>query len=234
MDLVNVHRVHRLAQMSEGVGGEITYRAPLPVMADVAKAAGVSHQTVSRVLNQHPSVRAATRERVLEAVRQLNYRPNAMARGLAGRRSRVIGVVGFDTILYGPASTLLGIERAARAAGYGVSIVTLEQVDHSGMRRPGALADQSVAGVVVIAPQTAAAAPCTASRRGRGRRGVQVGGEIPASPSTRSGARWPPAPARPRPPEASGTWPARRLAGDARADRRLARPSKKPDRPPRR
>src|SRR5689334_8733839 len=63
------------------------------VMNDVARLAGVSHQTVSRVLNQHPSVSPATRERVLEAVRQLNYRPNAMARGLAGRRSRVIGVV---------------------------------------------------------------------------------------------------------------------------------------------
>ncbi|WP_432824828.1 LacI family DNA-binding transcriptional regulator [Dactylosporangium sp. CA-092794] len=153
------------------------------VMNDVARLAGVSHQTVSRVLNDHPSVSPATRERVLEAVRQLNYRPNAMARGLAGRRSRVVGVVSFDTILYGPASTLLGIERAARAAGYGVSIVTLEHVDHAGMVSAlSALADQSVAGVVVIAPQTAAAAALHNMPLGMAAVAVEsdVGGEIPA------------------------------------------------------
>ncbi|WP_432995500.1 LacI family DNA-binding transcriptional regulator [Dactylosporangium sp. CA-233914] len=126
-------------------------------MNDVARLAGVSHMTVSRVLNDHPNVSPATRQRVLEAVRQLGYRPNPMARGLAGRRSRVVGVVSFDTILYGPAATLLGIERAARAAGYGISIVILEHVDHANMASAlSALADQSVAGVVVIAPQTAA------------------------------------------------------------------------------
>ncbi len=129
------------------------------VMNDVARLAGVSHQTVSRVLNNHPSVRDETRERVLQAVRQLNYRPNALARGLAGRRSRVIGVVSFDTILYGPAATLLGVERAARRAGYGISIVTLEQLDRAGvMAAVDALTEQSVAGVVIIAPLMTAAA----------------------------------------------------------------------------
>ncbi|MEH1016169.1 LacI family DNA-binding transcriptional regulator [Micromonospora sp. CPCC 206060] len=127
-------------------------------MSDVAQLAGVSHQTVSRVLNNHPSVRQETRERVLRAVHQLNYRPNALARGLAGRRSRVIGVVSFDTILYGPAATLLGIERAARAAGYGINIVTLEQLDRAGVITAiNALAEQSVAGVVLIAPMMTAA-----------------------------------------------------------------------------
>ncbi|MFE9654548.1 LacI family DNA-binding transcriptional regulator [Micromonospora sp. NPDC006431] len=128
------------------------------VMSDVARLAGVSHQTVSRVLNNHPSVRQETRERVLRAVHQLNYRPNALARGLASRRSHVIGVVSFDTILYGPAATLLGIERAARAAGYGISIVTLERLDRSGVTSAiDALAEQSVAGVVLIAPMVSAA-----------------------------------------------------------------------------
>ncbi|WP_231921011.1 LacI family DNA-binding transcriptional regulator [Micromonospora narathiwatensis] len=127
-------------------------------MSDVARLAGVSHQTVSRVLNNHPSVRQETRERVLRAVHQLNYRPNALARGLATRRSRVIGVVSFDTILYGPAATLLGIERAARAAGYGINIVTLERLDRAGVSSAiDALAEQSVAGVVLIAPVVSAA-----------------------------------------------------------------------------
>ena len=59
-------------------------------MADVAKLAGVSHQTVSRVLHDSPHVRADTRERVLEAMRKLEYRPNRVARALvraARRRS---------------------------------------------------------------------------------------------------------------------------------------------------
>ncbi|MDI1460978.1 LacI family DNA-binding transcriptional regulator [Catellatospora sp. KI3] len=129
------------------------------VMNDVARLAGVSHQTVSRVLNNHPSVREETRERVLRAVAQLNYRPNALARGLAGRRSRVIGVVSFDTILYGPAATLLGVERAARQAGYGISIVALEKLDRAGVSEAvNRLTEQSVAGVVIIAPLMTAAA----------------------------------------------------------------------------
>ncbi|MEV0396593.1 LacI family DNA-binding transcriptional regulator [Polymorphospora rubra] len=137
------------------------------VIHDVARLAGVSHQTVSRVLNEHPHVRAETRERVLRAVEQLNYRPNPMARGLAGRRMRTLGVVSFDTLLYGPAATLLGIERAARAAGYGVNIVTLEKLDHTGVVAAlDALAEQSVAGVVVIAPQVAAAAALHSLPRG--------------------------------------------------------------------
>jgi LacI family transcriptional regulator len=111
------------------------------------------------VLNDHPSVRKETRERVLRAVRQLNYRPNALARGLAGRRSRAIGVVSFDTILYGPAATLLGVERAARQANHGLSIVTLEQLDRAGVADAvNRLAEQSVAGVVIIAPLMTAAA----------------------------------------------------------------------------
>ena len=128
------------------------------VMTDVAKLAGVSHQTVSRVLNGSSNVRAETRERVLRAVDALDYRPNAMARGLASRRSKILGVIGFDTILHGPASTLLGIERAARTAGYGVSIVTVEQVDRLSVANAAeTLSRQGVDGVIVIAPQLAAA-----------------------------------------------------------------------------
>lgn len=129
------------------------------VMIDVAKLAGVSHQTVSRVLNDSPQVRPETRERVLRAVEELGYRPNAMARGLVSRRSKVLGVVTFDTVLYGPASMMLGIERAARAHHYGVSIVTLERIDRIGvLDAVNTLADQGVDGVIVIAPQMAAAA----------------------------------------------------------------------------
>ena len=103
-------------------------KSPRPravVMADVARLAGVSHQTVSRVLNDNPNVRPATRERVLAAIRELDYRPNPAARTLVTRRSHTLGVVSFDTTLYGPASMLYGIERAAHDAGYFVSIASL-------------------------------------------------------------------------------------------------------------
>jgi LacI family transcriptional regulator len=127
-------------------------------MHDVARLAGVSHQTVSRVLNGHPHVSAPTRQRVVDAMRRLNYRPNAMARGLVTRRSRTIGVIGFDTSLYGPASTLLGIQRAAQEARYAVSITTLSgSSGQADVRRAvGSLVEQYVEGVLVIAPSTAA------------------------------------------------------------------------------
>ncbi len=93
-------------------------------MADVAEAAGVSHQTVSRVLNAHPNVAGGTRDRVLSAISDLGYRRNAHARALVTRRAQTIGVVTRDTTLYGPSSTLLAVELAARAAGYRVSIAS--------------------------------------------------------------------------------------------------------------
>ncbi|MEE6307853.1 LacI family DNA-binding transcriptional regulator [Plantactinospora veratri] len=146
------------------------------VMTDVARLAGVSHQTVSRVINGHPRVRPETRDRVVRAMAELSYRPNAMARALASRRSRVLGVVSFDTILFGPASTLLGIERAARAAGYGVSIVTLEKVDRRGvLSAVEALDGQGVDGVIIIAPQMAAAAALHSLPQGMAAVAVEAG-----------------------------------------------------------
>jgi DNA-binding LacI/PurR family transcriptional regulator len=104
-------------------------RSRAVVMADVARLAGVSQQTVSRVLNDSPHVRADTRARVMEAVRKLEYRPNRLARALVTGRTRTLGVVSFDTTLHGPASTLLGIERAAHDAGYFVSIASIGSLD---------------------------------------------------------------------------------------------------------
>lgn len=129
-----------------------------PVMADVAKEAGVSHQTVSRVLNEHPNVRSETRARVMEAIDKLGYRRNLVARALVTKHSRTLGVVSFDTTLYGPASTVYGIEQAARGAGYFVSIVSLKSIDKIGVSDAlDYLADQGVDGIVVVAPQRSAA-----------------------------------------------------------------------------
>src|ERR1700750_3258706 len=95
-----------------------------PVMSAVAQLAGVSHQTVSRVLHDSPAVRPETRERVLAAMKQLDYRPNSAALALVTGRTATLGVISFDTTLYGPASTVLGIERAAHEAGSLIIIVS--------------------------------------------------------------------------------------------------------------
>lgn len=99
-----------------------------PTMADVARLAGVSHQTVSRVLGDHPNVRVETRARVLRAIEEMGYRRNSSARALVTRRTRTLGVVASDTTLYGPASTLFALEEAARAEGYLVSTVSLRKL----------------------------------------------------------------------------------------------------------
>jgi DNA-binding LacI/PurR family transcriptional regulator len=91
----------------------------------VAALAGVSHQTVSRVLNDHPSIRPATRERVLRVIEEVGYRPNSAARALATAKSNRIGVLVDSAVEYGPNSTLRGIEYAARATGYSVASVTI-------------------------------------------------------------------------------------------------------------
>ncbi|MGH8823919.1 MAG: LacI family DNA-binding transcriptional regulator [Jiangellaceae bacterium] len=129
-----------------------------PIMTDVARLAGVSHQTVSRVLNDHPNVKATTRDRVLTAIDALAYRRNFSARALVTRRTQTLGVVALDTTLYGPTSTLFGVERAARDAGYFVSIVSLRTISRHAVREAiDYLARQSVDGLVVIAPQRPAA-----------------------------------------------------------------------------
>src|SRR6201996_6487786 len=129
-----------------------------PVMADVAQLAGVSHQTVSRVLNNHPNVRPHTREKVLEAIQQLAYRPNAAARALVTRRTHTLGVISIDSTLYGPAMMLDGIERAAQH-GYFVLIASLPALDRRSMLDTvDRFLGHSVEGLIVIAPQTSAVA----------------------------------------------------------------------------
>jgi DNA-binding LacI/PurR family transcriptional regulator len=124
-----------------------------PLMVDVARRAGVSLQTVSRVLNDHPNVRPATRAGVIAAIRDLGYRPNVAARTLATGRTNVLGVISFDTTVYGPSSMLYGLERAAHPA-YSVAIASLPSFDRASLSAAvERFIDHAVAGIVVIAPQ---------------------------------------------------------------------------------
>jgi DNA-binding LacI/PurR family transcriptional regulator len=122
---------------------------------DVARVAGVSHQTVSRVLNDHPSLRDATRQKVLQAMRELNYRPNAAARALSSSRSRMIGILSTASGEYGPASSVAAVETAARARGYSVTIANADGLDPGSVNEAvNHLANLSAEGLVVVAPQT--------------------------------------------------------------------------------
>lgn len=85
---------------------------------DVARLSGVSYQTVSRVINNHPYVSEETRQRVQQAIEQLDYRPNRAAQSLAGTQSRTLGMTTFGLNNYGPAQMVINIEQASRAAGY--------------------------------------------------------------------------------------------------------------------
>jgi DNA-binding LacI/PurR family transcriptional regulator len=124
-----------------------------PAMTDVARLAGVSHQTVSRVVNKSANVKPGTRMRVLAAIEELGYRRNQAARALVTGRTQTLGVVSLNSTLYGPASTLYGIEQAALESQYSVSVTSLRSTDQSAVAQAvGRLVDQGVEGIVVIAP----------------------------------------------------------------------------------
>ncbi|CAH0261226.1 LacI family DNA-binding transcriptional regulator [Plantibacter cousiniae (nom. nud.)] len=127
-------------------------RARVATIFDVARLAGVSHQTVSRVLNDLPNVRPATRQRVEQAITQLRYTPSQAARSLVTRRSRTIGLITTGGPDYGPSSTALGFNEAARDARYAVSMASMLESDPASLRQAvELLLRQNVEAIVLIA-----------------------------------------------------------------------------------
>ena len=94
---------------------------------DVAKAAGVSTQTVSRVINNRPDVSASTRKHVQKVIAELGYAPNTIARSLSRGRTNTIGVIGFGLEYFGSSSVLTGIERKASELGFSILLTLFEQ-----------------------------------------------------------------------------------------------------------
>lgn len=126
-----------------------------PNIRDVAKVAGVSYQTVSRVLNDSPSLRPETRARVLEVIDELGYRPNQAARALVTSRSQTIGVlVAARVAAYGVQTILYEIEDAARQAGYRVAIATSSSDENAVSEALDQLIGQRAEAVVVVSPQS--------------------------------------------------------------------------------
>ncbi|NEE01706.1 LacI family DNA-binding transcriptional regulator [Phytoactinopolyspora halotolerans] len=129
--------------------GRVTTRGP--AITDVARVAGVSVPTVSRVITGSTPVRAEKRERVLAAIAQLGYRPNGAARALVAGHQKAIAVLTGGTTRYGYASTLQGIEEAARLAGYIVMITVIDSEEPALISSTVDLAlAHPVAGVIVL------------------------------------------------------------------------------------
>ncbi|NIJ04438.1 substrate-binding domain-containing protein [Frigoribacterium faeni] len=129
----------------------------MATLFDVAAVAGVSHQTVSRVVNGDPTVRPATKAKVDAAVEKLSYRPSLTARALASRKTRSIGLISTGFPFYGPSSTMHGFNGAARRAGYQVSMATLDGDDTRAVEQAvDAFVGQAVAAIVLIAPDAEA------------------------------------------------------------------------------
>lgn len=145
--------------MSSGPGGRSRSsdrRTSKPSIYDVAERAGVSHMTVSRVLNGHPNIRESTREKVLQAISEVNYTRSSIARALATNRTMRIGVLVDSPVEVGPSSTLRAIEAAARSRGYSVSAVAVEANTESAIDEGVThLVGQGIDALCVIAPRDA-------------------------------------------------------------------------------
>lgn len=120
----------------------------------VARSAGVSRQTVSRVVNNHPSVAPNTRLRVQRVIGRMGYQPNVLARSLVHRRSHTLGVVATGLEYYGPSTTLIGIEERATELGYSIvlSLVHRPQV-HDVAQVLNGLLSRQVDGVIWAVPE---------------------------------------------------------------------------------
>ena len=130
-------------------------------MLDVAARAGVSGQTVSRVVNDSPRVDPATRERVEQAMADLGYRPHRAARALRTGRTQTIGLVATTLATIGNSRMLQAVVEAAAARGYAVTVVTLDAA--SGIGDAFArLRDQGVDGAIVLNEATAVVRDATA------------------------------------------------------------------------
>lgn len=122
-------------------------------MVDVAKAAGVSYQTVSRVINNDAKVAPETRARVLHLIQELNYHPNRAARNLAANQSHTLAVITYDMSFYGPTQMVISIEQAARNAGYDLFFTNINSMSADAVKPlTHRIMEWAVDGVLLIAP----------------------------------------------------------------------------------
>ncbi|TDD26750.1 LacI family DNA-binding transcriptional regulator [Kribbella turkmenica] len=122
-----------------------------PSMADVARLAGVSGQTVSRVANDRHNVDAVTRDRVRAAMRELGYRPNSAARALRNGQFRSIGAIVFELSSFGTTRTLDAVAAAATISGYAINLLPVLDVNQRAVTNAfSQLGEQAVDGVIIL------------------------------------------------------------------------------------
>ncbi|MGZ0712794.1 LacI family DNA-binding transcriptional regulator (plasmid) [Coraliomargarita sp. W4R53] len=120
---------------------------------EVAALAGVSSQTVSRVINEHSSIRPETRAKVLAAIAALDYRVNNAARALGTSATRTLGVIASDATLFGPSVGIAALDTAARAAGRWIATAYADAADAASVIDAAErLRSQGVDGLIVLAP----------------------------------------------------------------------------------
>jgi len=121
---------------------------------DVARAAGVSKQTVSRVLNERPDVASETRQHVKDVIERLGYKPSALARSLIHQRTFTLGVVTAGLKYIGPSQTLNGIAARAEELGYTLLLIELPTFDITNTQPiVDALLTQQVDGIIWAVPE---------------------------------------------------------------------------------
>jgi len=125
-----------------------------PTIRDVAAAAGVSYQTVSRVINNRPDVAEDTRRRVLEVIEQLSYQPSAVARGLASRKTHTLGLITQDFSDYFFTQVIVGAEAEARRNGYYFILGSTEHNPDDEPEYLRLLTEREVDGILFARPST--------------------------------------------------------------------------------
>lgn len=139
--------------MTTEVRGDSAGPVKPPTLYDVAALAGVSHQTVSRVVKGQTNIRLDLRERVEDAIETLKYKPNLAARSLATSKAHRIGALVYEILEVGPTKIMQGASAGAREAGYLLDIVSLDPRDHRAIEQAIALINQNdLAGILVFAP----------------------------------------------------------------------------------
>lgn len=143
-----------MAEIGKQVAGSPSGKSGRANIYDVARRAGVSHMTVSRVLNGHANIRESTRAKVLEAIEEMNYTRSSIARALATRKAMRIGVLIDSPLQYGPNSTLRALESSARTHGYAVSAFSIGEGEDRGVDAGVMdLVTQGIDALCVIAPR---------------------------------------------------------------------------------
>jgi LacI family transcriptional regulator len=116
--------------------------------------AGVSTQTVSRVINNRPDVAPQTRKRVQRVIKRLSYHPSHIARSLIRGRSNTLGVVGFGLEYFGPSQTLSGIEKQANNLGFSLILYLVrDPVNHNVKKIISEMISRHVEGIIWAVPE---------------------------------------------------------------------------------